>query len=164
MSGTIDDTDMRILGMLQDNARISNADIARDVGMAPSATLERVRKLEERGLLKGYEARLDPVLLGRGLTAFVFVRTNEMPVGERAAEALAAIDEVLEVHHVAGEDCFLVKVRASDPRDLHRLIRERIGVIPQVMSTRTTIVLETVKETLKLPLASGSRESLVASR
>ena len=76
MSGTIDDTDMRILRILQDNARISNADIARDVGMAPSATLERVRKLEERGLLKGYEARLDPVLLGRGLTVFVFVRTN----------------------------------------------------------------------------------------
>jgi Lrp/AsnC family leucine-responsive transcriptional regulator len=152
MIGTLDDTDLRILGLLQDNARTSNADIARDIGMAPSATLERVRKLEERGLVQGYEARLDPVLLGRGLTAFVFVRTNEMPVGQRAAQALAAINEVLEVHHVAGEDCFLVKVRASDTRDLHRLIRERIGIIPQVTSTRTTIVLETVKETLKLPL------------
>ncbi|HEX9892632.1 MAG TPA: Lrp/AsnC family transcriptional regulator [Gemmatimonadales bacterium] len=152
MVGTIDDIDHRILGILQDNARISNADIAREVGMAPSATLERVRKLEERGLLKGYEARLDHNLLGRGLTAFIFVRSNEMPVGEGAAKALAAIEEVLEVHHVAGEDCFLVKVRAADTRDLHRLIRERLGAIPQVTSTRTTIVLETVKETLKLSL------------
>jgi Lrp/AsnC family transcriptional regulator, leucine-responsive regulatory protein len=156
MTGIIDDIDQRILGILQDNARVSNADIAREVGMVPSATLERVRKLEERGFLKGYEARLDPNLLGRGLTAFIFVRSNEMPVGHQAAEALAAIDEVQEVHHVAGEDCFLIKVRAADTRDLHRLIRERIGAIPAVLSTRTTIVLETVKETLKLPVGSAN--------
>jgi Lrp/AsnC family leucine-responsive transcriptional regulator len=152
MVATLDDIDQRILGLLQENARVSNADIAREVGMAPSATLERVRKLEERGLLRGYEARLDPALLGRGLTAFIFVRSNEMPVGATAADRLAAIDAVQEVHHVAGEDCFLVKVRAADTRDLHRLIREEIGAIPQVTSTRTTIVLETVKETLKIPL------------
>ena len=151
---TLDDIDQQILGLLQQNARISNADIAREVGMAPSATLERVRKLEERGVVQGYEARLDPASLGRGLTAFIFVRSHEMRAGKGAAQTLAALDEVQEVHHVAGEDCFLVKVRAADTHDLHRLIRDRIGVIPQVTSTRTTIVLETVKETLKLPLHS----------
>ena len=88
------------------------------------------------------------------LTAFIFVRSHEMRAGKSAAQTLAALDEVQEVHHVAGEDCFLVKVRAADTHDLHRLIRDRIGSIPQVTSTRTTIVLETVKETLRLPLES----------
>lgn len=152
MVAAVDDIDQRILALLQENARVSNADIAREVGMAPSATLERVRKLEERGLLLGYEARLDPALLGRGLTAFIFVRSADMRGETSAAERLAALDAVQEVHHVAGEDCFLVKVRAADTHDLHRLIRDEIGSIPQVTSTRTTIVLETVKETLKIPL------------
>jgi Lrp/AsnC family leucine-responsive transcriptional regulator len=156
MEATVDDIDQRILGLLQQNARISNADIAREVGMAPSATLERVRKLEERGVVQGYEARLDPALLGRGLTAFIFVRSQGMKAEKGAAQVLAALEEVQEVHHVAGEDCFLVKVRAADTHDLHRLIRDRIGAIPQVTSTRTTIVLETVKETLKIPLSTSN--------
>lgn len=146
----IDDIDRRILGLLQENARVSNAEIARELGMAPSATLERVRKLEEKGYIQGYEARLDAEQLGLGLTAFVFVNSMDEIWADNAAKALAAIDQVQEVHHVAGEDCFLVKVRAADTHDLSRLLRERIGSIPSVRSTRTTIVLETVKETLKI--------------
>lgn len=149
---TIDDIDRRILGLLQANARVTNADVAREVGMAPSATLERVRKLEERGLIRGYETRLDPAQLGLGLTAYVLVRSNEGPGGERTGARLAEIEEVQELHHIAGEDCFILKVRARDPKDLQRLLREDIGSIPEVASTRTTIVLETVKETLRVPL------------
>jgi Lrp/AsnC family leucine-responsive transcriptional regulator len=148
----LDDIDLRILALLQENARTSNAEIARTVGMAPSATLERLRKLEERGVVRGYEPRLDAVALGLGLIAFVFVRSEASPAELATGEALAEVPEVQEVHHVAGEDCFLVKVRARDPSDLSRILRERLGPIPSIRGTRTTIVLDTVKETARLPL------------
>jgi len=152
MATSIDDTDRRILDLLQGNGRISNADIAREVGMAPSATLERVRKLEERGVIRAYETRLDPEAIGQSLAAFVFVRSTETPRDAYTSRALAELPEVQEVHHVAGEDCFLVKVRVRDPRDLQRVLRESIGTIPSVVSTRSTVVLESVKETSSLRL------------
>ena len=152
----IDEIDASILTILQENARTSNAEIARRVGMAPSAIFERIRKLEERGIVRGYAARLDAHALDLGLTAFIFVRTDE-PVGQMGtAEQLAALAEVQEVHHVAGEDCYLVKVRARDTEDLGGLLREKIGPIPTVRSTRTTIVLESVKESVALPLPGGA--------
>ncbi len=148
----IDDTDRRILEILQDDARISNAEIARRIGMAPSATLERIRKLEDRRLIRGYTARVDPAALGLPLLAFVFVRAEE-PVGcTSTGDALAAFPAVQEVHHVAGEDCFLVKVRAAHPEALGQLLRE-FGGIPTVRSTRTTVVLETMRESSRLPIA-----------
>lgn len=149
---TIDDVDISILSILQDNARITNADIARQVEMAPSAVLERVRKLEERGLVHGYFAQLDARRLGFGLLAFVLVRTKTGSWGEETGTALARIPEVEEVHHIAGEDCFLVKVRASDTEALGMLIRDTFQSIPDVQSTRTTVVLNTVKETQTIPL------------
>jgi Lrp/AsnC family leucine-responsive transcriptional regulator len=149
---TIDDTDLRILALVQDNARVSNAAIAREVGLAPSATLERLRKLEARGLIRDYVARIDPHPIGYGLLAFVFVRSDERIGAPETAVQLAAIPQVQEVHHIAGEDCYLVKVRAADPEQLGRLLRERFGAIASVRSTRTTIVLETVKEDPRLPL------------
>lgn len=148
----IDDIDRRILSLLQDNARINNADIARQVGMAPSAVLERMRKLEKKGILAGYATLLEPHALGLGLLAFVFVKTAERDFDSRAGHLLAQIPEVQEVHHVAGEDCYLVKVRAASPEGLGRLLREKFGAIGTVVSTRSTIVLETLKEETKLPL------------
>jgi Lrp/AsnC family leucine-responsive transcriptional regulator len=158
----INDLDRQILTILQKSARTSNAEIARQVGLAPSAVFERIRKLEERGVLRSYGAQLDPRAVGLGLVAFTFVRSNDRPGGVQTAEKLAEIPEVLEVHHVAGEDCFLVKVRAADTESLGRLLRERLGKIGTITSTRTTIVLETVKETVELPI-SVEEEREVAS-
>lgn len=148
----IDSTDREILNLLQKNARISNAEIARQVGMAPSAILERIRKLETRGVITGYQARIDPAALGLGLLAYVFVRSSDMGGEIRTGEHLAQIEEVQEVHHIAGEDCFLVKVRVRDARSLGRLLRERFAAGDGVVSTRTTIVLETLHETTRLPI------------
>ncbi len=148
----INELDARILTILQRNARTSNAEIARRVGLAPSAVFERIRKLEEKGILQGYTARVDPHAVGLGLVAFTFVRSNDRPGGIQTAEKLAEIPEILEVHHVAGEDCFLVKVRAANTEALGRLLRERLGKIATITSTRTTIVLETLKETSELPI------------
>ncbi|HEX2189379.1 MAG TPA: Lrp/AsnC family transcriptional regulator [Longimicrobiaceae bacterium] len=146
----IDETDHRILELLQENARVANAEIARQLGMAPSAILERIRKLEERGVIEGYQARIRPEALGLTLSAFVFVRADERAGAVTTAQRLAEIPEVQEVHHVAGEDCFLVKVRTTGTRALGTLLRDGFGEIDTIRSTRSTIVLETIKESFRL--------------
>ena len=155
----IDEIDRQILNILQSEARITNADIARRVGLAPSATLERTRKLEKKGILRAYEARLDPGAVGLGLLAYVFVRTDEDLSDHSTGDHLAKLEEVQEVHHVAGEDCYLAKVRTKNPESLGRLLREKFGSIPTVLSTRTTVVLETVKESFSLHLPEESADS-----
>lgn len=156
----IDTIDAKILSILQNDARTSNAEIARRLGMAPSAILERIRKLETRGLIAGYEARLNPRPLDHGLLAFIYVRADER-IGSRAiGEELAAIPEVQEVHHIAGEDCYLLKVRVADTDALGDLLRLRFGPIEAIRSTRTTIVLSTIKETAQIPLPSSKEEDL----
>jgi Lrp/AsnC family leucine-responsive transcriptional regulator len=152
----IDGTDRTILMMLQENARVSNAEIARQVEMAPSAVLERIRKLEDRGVIKGYAAHLDPRALGQGLLAYVLVRTDRGAWQAETAAKIAAIPEVQEVHHIAGEDCFLVKVRTRDTAALGSLLRDRVSAIEAVRSTRTTIVLDTVKETTEIDLREAA--------
>jgi Lrp/AsnC family transcriptional regulator, leucine-responsive regulatory protein len=152
----IDETDGVILDLLQENARISQADIARVVGLAPSAVLERIRKLESRGIINGYAALVDPHALDLPMLAFIAVRSEHAPGDDSVAQALAQCPEVLELHHVAGDDCFLVKVRAKDAEHIGQLLRHRFGRIPGVRSTRTTIVLETVKETPRLPVGRAA--------
>jgi len=146
-----DEIDAKILMIIQHDARISNAEIARQVGMAPSAIFERIRKLEAQGVIESYETRLNPKALDLKLLAFVFVRTSE-PTGAQAEAILADIPGVQEIHHVAGEDCLLLKVRVADTEALGQLLRERIHTIESVTSTRSTIVLQTVKETSELPI------------
>lgn len=154
----MDSIDRAIVRTLQENARTSNADIARKLEMAPSAILSRIRRLERDGIIQGYEARIDPGSVDLGLLAFVSVGVDEF--GEmRSGDLLAAMPEVLEVHHVAGDDCWLVKVRTKDTASLGRLLNTRIGTIPNVTSTRTTIVMETVKESAQLPLPAGNEEA-----
>jgi Lrp/AsnC family leucine-responsive transcriptional regulator len=154
----IDDTDRRTLNILQKNARTSNAEIARQVGLAPSAVFERIRKLEERGILRGYHAEVDPKAFELGQLAFMFIRSNDRPGAAGTAARLSEIPEILELHHVAGEDCFLAKVRVRDAESLGRLLRERLSRIETITSTRTTMVLETVKETVELPLEAADAE------
>jgi Lrp/AsnC family leucine-responsive transcriptional regulator len=155
MDRTLDELDARILEVLRDNARTTQSDIAKAVGLAPSAVLERMRKLEAKGAIREYVAAIDPHLANRALLAFVAVRTNEFGPEQPSAHALAKIPEVLEVHHVAGEDCYFLKVRAKDAEHLGQLLRQQIAATPGVTSTRTTIVLETVKETSRIPIVIG---------
>ncbi len=151
----IDATDRRILELLQAHARISNAEIGRTIELAASAVHQRIRKLEEGGVIVRYEARLDPEAVGCPLASFVRVQTGEEARAQVITEALAALPEVQEVHRVVGEDCFFVKVRVRGPRELASLLDDRIQRIPGVASTRTTIVLTTAKESSALPLGEG---------
>jgi len=147
----IDDVDLHILEILQEKARIPNAEVARQVGMAPSAVLERIRKLEERGIIEGYEVRLNPAPFRLGLAAFMFIEADPSGNGKLGAR-LAAISGIQEVHQVAGVDGYLVKARAADPASLGNLLREQIQPLQGVRSTRTHIVLDTVKETRQVEL------------
>lgn len=142
----IDGIDATLLDILQYNARTTQAELAKAVGLAPSAVLERLRKLESRGIIKDYVALIDAHAVDRGLLAFVAVRTTDFGPDMPSATELARIPEVLEVHHVAGEDCYLLKVRTRDAEHLGQLLRQQIAGTGGVTSTRTTIVLETVKE------------------
>ncbi len=148
----MDDTDLAILDALQENARTANADIARRLGMAPSAIHQRLKKLEESGVIRGYAAQLDPVALERGLLAFVYVKSRERLADASVGNALADMPEVLEVHDIAGEDCYLLKVRVADTDALHELLHRKLGAIESVDSTSSVIVLKTVKESSRIPV------------
>ena len=143
---------LKILNILQKKARVPNVEVARQVGMAPSAILERIRKLEKQGYIDGYEVRLNPQRFNRNLVAFITVRTEKLENEAEAARMLAAVPEVQEIHYVSGDDAFLIKLRAADTHHLGRIIRERIGNHSFVRSTHTAIALSTYKETAQFPI------------
>ncbi len=146
----LDKVDFSILRLLQQNARISNADLARELNMAPSGVLERVKKLEQKNVIRQFTARLNPAPLRQTLLAFIFMKAADGLGCSSSGKELAMIPEVQEVHHIAGEDCYLIKVRTTDSASLMELMRTRFSKIPNILSTRTTIVLETVKEEQQL--------------
>ena len=146
----LDNIDYSILRLMQDNARVSNADIARELKMAPSAVLERIKKLEQKKVIEQYTTRLNASALQQKLLAFVFMKATDGLGCSTTGKELAKIPEVQEVHHIAGEDCYLVKIRTADSASLMELMRTRFSKIPNLLSTRTTIVLETVKEEQQL--------------
>lgn len=149
----IDAVDRKILNILRNNARVPNAEIARTIGMAPSAVLERIRKLERRGVIERYEARVSPKAVGLGLTAFTFVHVEEGVGTMDTGQKLAALPEVLETHYTAGQAAYLVKVRVANTEALAEFL-QRIGKIPGVRDSNSTIVLRTIKETASIPLAA----------
>ena len=154
MGFILDDIDLKIIELMQSNARISNADLARELQMAPSAVLERVKKLEQKKVILEYNASINPAAVNQKLLAFIFIKAKQETSSEAViAEQISMLPEVQEVHHIAGEDCFLVKVRTEDSASLMALMRNSIKSIPDVISTKTTIVLETVKEKQQLVIS-----------
>lgn len=146
----LDHIDLQILRIMQDNARTNNADIARELGMAPSAILERVKKLEQKNVILQYNARINPAALDQKMLSFIFIKSQDNIGEQKVGLLLAEIPEVLEVHDIAGDDGYLIKVRTSDSSGLVDLMRNTLPQIEGIISTRTTIVLETVKEDNKL--------------
>ncbi len=148
----IDEISIKILKILQNKARIPNVEVAREVGMAPSAVLERIRKLEKQGFIDGYEVRLNPQRFQRGLVGFIHISVNNSADEEGVAQILSDIDEIQEVHFITGTDGYLVKVRVAGPNELDRLVRDKIRVIQGVCATKTSVVLSTIKETARIPI------------
>ena len=148
----IDDISLKILKILQRKARIPNVEVARHVGMAPSAVLERIRKLEKQGYIDGYEVRLNPQRFQRGLVGFIHVITDAGVDETRLAAELSDIEDIQEIHFIAGEDGYLIKVRVAGAEELDRLVREKIRSIAGVCATRTSVALATIKETARIPI------------
>lgn len=149
----IDQKDSQILRLLQENARLSNAEIGLQVGLSASTVFERVKKLQNNGLIKSYVAAVDPAALGKPVTAFVRLILNPPPGESYSAckadfvQACQAETEVLECHAVAGEDCYFLKVRVADPAALESLL-ERLRGHSAVTRSISNIVLSTYKETM----------------
>lgn len=148
----MDDTDFKILKILQEKARIPNVEVARTIGMAPSAVLERIKKLESRGIISGYEVRLNPECFNQTMIAFIQIKLTSSTQTQQTAELLCQHEEIQEVHYISGEDCLLAKVRISNHYELQRTIIEKIGLIQGVHSTRSFIALSTYKESAKFPI------------
>lgn len=146
-ASTLDPISRRILALLAADGRASYQAIADEVGLSRPAVMERVKRLEEGGYILGYTARLDRAKLGYPVTAFVAVRYPATPHNdtEPGIRALAENPSVLECHHVAGEDCYVLKVAAPSLEALERVLHQVRGPgFPA--STRTTIVLSSVFE------------------
>ena len=143
----IDATDKKIVGILQENARLSNAEIAEAVGLTASSVHERVKKLEKKGILTRYAAMVNADRIGKPLLAFIRLTIGaHQAVSEGIQRLCASEPDILECHNVAGEDCYILKVRAAGPKELERLlsaIRTRADSVRSV----TNIVLSTYKET-----------------
>lgn len=145
MANALDETDRKILGLLQRDARMTNAAIAAEVGLTAPSVFERIRKLEQRGVIRGYTVDVDPAALGRTLTAFIRLT---VAYDERYASGIQAVSgdpDVLECYSVAGEDCFIIKTKVGDPGELEALIN-RIRSQVTVQRSVTMIVLSAVKE------------------
>lgn len=158
----LDEVDRKLLDLLQEDARLSNAELAEAVGLTVSSVHERVKKLERRGVITGYVARVDAERLGKGILSFMRLSFSTMPhesiddVRGRLAALCAKEPDILECHGVAGEECFVLKLRASDPRALEDLIAKVRGCAQSTRSV-TNIVLSTYKEGTVVAPASGRK-------
>ncbi len=140
----IDAVDQRILGVLQDDARITNRDLADRVGLSPSACLARVRGLRERGIIVGFAAELDLAQLGRPLQALVSIRlhTHARDVLDRFVADMVALEETLDLFHVTGESDYLLHVAVADPEHLRDVVLDHLTVRAEVAQVTTSIMFE----------------------
>ena len=147
----LDEIDRKILDLIQANARLSNAELGERVGLAPSSVHTRVKRLEHEGVILGYHAQIAPQLVGKGILAFMrlsFGSTETQSLGQikTALRELCAVEpDILECHNVAGEDCYVLKLRASDTERLEELITV-IRNCARSSRSVTSIVLSTFKE------------------
>lgn len=154
MKARLDDIDLQILRLLQDNGRVTNADLARDVKLSPPSVLQRVRKLEETGVVRGYSARLEPEALGYGITIFALVSLamhQEQPI-DRFRSDIQALPEVVECYHISGEFDFLLKIVMEDMGSYERFIRERLSRLDAISKIQSCFVMANVKDNPRLPI------------
>lgn len=149
----LDALDLKILSQLMRQARMTWAELAAQLGLSAPAAADRVRKLEEKGVIQGYRTQIDPDSLGYDLTAFILVTLEHPRDRDGFLAQIHAMAEIQECHHIAGEGDYLLKVRCQGTRGLEQLITHHLKEISGVVQTRTTIVLSTVKETISLPIS-----------
>ena len=148
---SLDDKDRHILTLVQRDAELPQAEIARQVGLSTAAVNERLRKLENAGRIRRYVAVVEPRAIGITVTAFVEVFIEHPRFESGFIERVRKLDEVQECHHITGEFSLLLKIRARDMESLQQLLIHRLNAIEGVRQTRTVVVLSTSKEESYLP-------------
>ena len=153
-TGELDETDRTILRLLQANGRMTNAALAEAVGLTATPMLQRIKKLEQRGVISGYAAIVNPRAVGRGTTAFVHVKQAEhkLATHKRFLKAIAEFPEVVECHHIAGEEDFLLKVVVRDIAEYELFLLHSLTKIPGIDRVKTTFVLSTSKDETAVPI------------
>jgi Lrp/AsnC family transcriptional regulator, leucine-responsive regulatory protein len=148
----MDAYDLKIINLLMDNARVKWADLASKIGLSAPATAERVNRLIEQGVITSFGILVDAEKVGSELTAFVAVSLERPENRAPFLELINQLEEVQECHHIAGEDDYLLKIRSRNTKDLDRVISHEIKGLNGVIRTKTTIVMDTTKETFRMPL------------
>lgn len=142
----LDSLDYKILENLLINGRVSWAELANILGLSPPATAERVKRLEEKGIIIGFSANLNYKLLNYSVTAFIFLSLSHPKHISGFLKAIDGMVEVEECHHITGEDDYLLKVRCRDTESLDKFLNEKLKILPGISRTRTTIALSSSKE------------------
>jgi Lrp/AsnC family transcriptional regulator, leucine-responsive regulatory protein len=155
MPTNLDAIDKRILRILQRNGRMSNVDLANEVGLSPSPCLRRVRLLEESGIIDRYAAVLNGAKLGLGLTVFVRVwfKTQDSEITHKFAETVRKFPEVMECYLTTGECDAILRVVTTDLHAYWRFQADHLARIPSVQSVKTDVPMETIKHSYELPLS-----------
>jgi Lrp/AsnC family transcriptional regulator, leucine-responsive regulatory protein len=148
----LDSLDRKVLEFLLRNGRATWAELGQLLGLSAPSAAERVRKLEQRGVIRGYAALIDPASVGRPLTAYISVSLASHRNRAAFLRAIAKMEQVAECHHVAGDDDYLLKVRCRGTQDLDHLLARELKEKLGVARTRTTIVLSTAKESVRVPI------------
>jgi Lrp/AsnC family leucine-responsive transcriptional regulator len=159
----IDHIDLKILSILQNNGRTRLADIADEVELSAPAVMERVKKLEVGGIIKGYQAVIDGKKVGKDITAFIGVSIGNQRDMDRFAAQMLRRHDVLECHHVTGDESFILKVKSANTGSLERLLGE-IRSVEGVTRTVTKVVLSSAKESQALDLDQSLLEQSSAKR
>ena len=154
MFESLDHIDRRILDILQEDGGITNVELARQVGLAPATTLDRVKKLKQSGIIRGYVALVDLSKVNQGTIAFVSVSLNAhgAELVESFRERVQALPEVLECYHVSGESDYLLKVVSADIQRYEDFLLHKLASIPNIGKIHTSFVLSTVKHETKIPI------------
>jgi Lrp/AsnC family transcriptional regulator, leucine-responsive regulatory protein len=150
----LDATDRKIVELLQANSNITNAQLAQEIGLSPAPTLERVKKLENQGVIKSYHALVDMDRVGLGVSTFVTVSLkghNKENINKFINE-IKSIPEVIECHHVTGQSDFILKMVSSDIPSYQNLMLEKLSNIEVVDNMQTTVILSTFKNSKSIPL------------
>ena len=151
----LDQRDRDILQIVQSDARLPQAEIGRRVGLSAAAVCERLKKLEQGGVIERYGALLDPSQVGCDITAFVEVFIEHPRHENDFVDKMRTIPEVQECHHVTGEFTCLLKLKVQNRTTLKHVLLDQINALPGVRQTRTMIALETSKEDYRIPLRAA---------
>lgn len=152
MKEQLDTTDLQILRLVQENAKISYAEISDHVGLAVSSVNERLKKLQQKGVIQKYCTLISAEKVGLDTLAFVQILINDPQTEEHFLKKINELDEVLECHCISGDFSFMLKVRCESPPHLEQFLREKIKKIPGVGRTNSIIALNTSKEKMRLPI------------